>query len=118
MALLTIFTPSYNRSHTLSRVYKSLCHQTCMDFLWLIVDDGSTDGTAACVRRWKQSSPFQIQYLYQKNGGMHTAHNTAYAHIHTELNMCLDSDDCLVPDAVDRIRHHPGFRSDTKATAE
>ena len=105
MTLLTIFTPSYNRSHTLSRVYKSLCHQTCMDFLWLIVDDGSTDGTAACVRRWKQSSPFQIQYLYQKNGGMHTAHNTAYAHIHTELNMCLDSDDCLVPDAVDRIRH-------------
>lgn len=72
----------------------------------------------ACVRRWKQSSPFQIQYLYQKNGGMHTAHNTAYAHIHTELNMCLDSDDCIVPDAVDRIRHHPGFRSDTKATAE
>lgn len=66
MALLTIFTPSYNRSHTLSRVYKSLCHQTCMDFLWLIVDDGSTDGTAACVRRWKQSDPFRYNISIKK----------------------------------------------------
>ena len=51
MHLLTIFTPAYNRAHTLGRTYESLCRQTCKDFCWLIVDDGSTDGTADLVAK-------------------------------------------------------------------
>ena len=43
---LTVFTPAYNRAHTLGRTYHSLCRQGCKDFIWLVVDDGSTDGTA------------------------------------------------------------------------
>ena len=104
MVFLTVFTPTYNRIHTLARTYESLCHQTCMDFLWLIIDDGSTDDTAVKAAEWQKISPFEIQYMYKKNGGMHTAHNTAYEHIRTELNMCLDSDDCLDPDAVRIIK--------------
>lgn len=98
---LTVFTPTYNRAHTLPRTYESLCRQSCKDFLWLIIDDGSTDSTAKLVRRWQEDEQtFEIRYIYKDNGGMHTAHNTAYANINTELNTCIDSDDIMPPDAV------------------
>lgn len=50
MQTLTVFTPAYNRAHTIGRTYKSLCSQKCKDFVWLIVDDGSTDNTAELVK--------------------------------------------------------------------
>lgn len=101
---LTIFTPAYNRAHTLPRTYESLCIQSVKDFVWLIVDDGSTDNTAELVCEWKKAdNGFEIQYIYKENGGMHTAHNVAYEHIDTELNTCIDSDDCLADDAVKKI---------------
>lgn len=102
--ILTIFTPAYNRVHTLPRTYASLCHQNRKDFIWLIVDDGSTDNTAELVRDWQnRDNGFEIQYIYKENGGMHTAHNAAYANIHTELNTCIDSDDMLADGAVEKI---------------
>ena len=105
MVLLTVFTPAYNRAHTLPRTYESLREQDCKDFIWLIVDDGSTDETANMVKRWKkEENGFEIQYIYKENGGMHTAHNTAYANIHTELNVCIDSDDKMAPGAVRKIK--------------
>lgn len=105
MAFLTVFTPTYNRAHTLGRTYESLCKQKCKEFIWLIVDDGSTDQTKELVRKWqKQDNGFEIQYIYKENGGMHTAHNTAYANIHTELNICIDSDDKMASDAVEKIK--------------
>jgi glycosyltransferase involved in cell wall biosynthesis len=105
MAFLTVFTPTYNRAHTLGRTYESLFKQKCKEFIWLIVDDGSTDQTKELVRKWqKQDNGFEIQYIYKENGGMHTAHNTAYANIHTELNICIDSDDKMASDAVEKIK--------------
>lgn len=102
--ILTIFTPAYNRAHTLSRTYESLCNQSCKDFIWLIVDDGSQDDTRKLVHRWKEKdNGFEIRYVYKENGGMHTAHNTAYEHIDTELNTCIDSDDKLASGAVEKI---------------
>ena len=104
MATLTVFTPAYNRANTLPRTYESLCQQKCKDFIWLIVDDGSQDNTAELVRLWQtRDNGFEIRYIYKENGGMHTAHNTAYEHIDTELNTCIDSDDKLAPDAVEKI---------------
>ena len=85
MAFLTVFTPTYNRENTLPRTYESLCVQDCKDFIWLIVDDGSVDGTAQMVDCWKcRENGFEIQYIYKENGGMHTAHYAAYKNIHTE----------------------------------
>ena len=102
--LLTVFTPAYNRAYTLPRTYESLCIQSSKNFLWLIVDDGSTDNTADLVRKWQtENNEFEIRYIYKENGGMHTAHNTAYANIDTELNVCIDSDDCMAPGAVEKI---------------
>ena len=105
MALLTVFTPAYNRASTLPRTYQSLCEQECKDFIWLIVDDGSSDNTRELVEGWKnQDNGFEIQYIYKKNGGMHTAHNVAYENIHTELNICIDSDDRMAEGAVKKIK--------------
>ena len=104
MPTLTIFTPAYNRAHTLPRTYESLLRQDCKDFVWLIVDDGSIDNTKDLVSQWQQmDNGFEIRYIYKENGGMHTAHNTAYANIETELNTCIDSDDCLAEGAVRNI---------------
>ena len=104
MARLTVFTPAYNRAHTLPRLYASLLAQKSKDFLWLIIDDGSTDNTAEVVQCWqKNDNGFEIRYIYKENGGMHTAHNTAYENIDTELNVCIDSDDKLAFDAVEKI---------------
>ena len=103
MKTLTIFTPAYNRAHTLARTYRSLCKQTCKDFEWLIIDDGSTDNTSDIVSKWISEANFTIRYIYQDNQGMHGAHNTAYKNIETELNTCIDSDDYMPFDAVENI---------------
>ena len=103
MTTLTVFTPTYNRAHLLPRLYESLLRQTCQDFAWLVVDDGSTDGTRELVAGWQAEGRIQVQYEYKANGGMHTAHNRAYELIQTELNVCIDSDDWMPDDAVERI---------------
>ena len=101
---LTVFTPAYNRAYTLPRTYESMKQQKNTDFIWLIVDDGSSDNTAELVRQWQaEENGFEIRYVYKENGGMHTAHNTAYQLIDTELNTCVDSDDALAPNAVQII---------------
>lgn len=105
MELLTVFTPAYNRANTLPRTYESLCDQDCKDFVWLIIDDGSSDNTAELVKDWQsRENGFEIRYIYKENGGMHTAHNTAYENIDTELNVCIDSDDKMAPGAVRKIK--------------
>lgn len=104
MATLTVFTPAYNRAHTLPRTYESLLQQDCKDFVWMIVDDGSQDDTAGLVKSWQaRDNGFEIRYIHKENGGMHTAHNTAYENIDTALNVCVDSDDCLAEGAVGKI---------------
>lgn len=102
--LLTVFTPTYNRRELLTRCYESLKRQTSNNFEWLIIDDGSTDDTKEFVDKWiKENNKFKIKYIYQKNQGMHGAHNTAYENIDTELNTCIDSDDYMPDDAVEKI---------------
>ncbi len=100
---LTVFTPSYNRSYTLHLCYQSLKRQTCKDFVWLIIDDGSTDDTKELVNKWIVETDIPIHYHYQENQGMHGAHNTAYELIDTELNVCIDSDDYLSDDAIEKV---------------
>jgi glycosyltransferase involved in cell wall biosynthesis len=103
MKLLTVFTPTYNRAFCLENCYKSLLRQTCKNFVWLIIDDGSTDGTKKLVDSWVVKNLMEIKYHWQENQGMHGAHNTAYGLIHTELNVCIDSDDYMPDIAVEKI---------------
>lgn len=130
MVTLTIFTPTYNRAHTLVRTYESLCNQTCKDFEWLIIDDGSTDNT----RKWVESlgektvaigqgfdwmgrtmnniddnnfiislPNFNLRYIYKPNGGLYTGYNVAYATIKSELCVCIDSDDYAEYNLVEKV---------------
>ena len=103
MNTLTVFTPTYNRAHTLGRLYLSLCTQTCKDFDWLVIDDGSTDGTAALIQSFIDDGRIPIRYIYKENGGLYTGYNVAYEIIETELNVCIDSDDAMPADAVEKI---------------
>ena len=71
MKTLTIFTPAYNRAHTIWRTYESLCRQTCKDFEWLIIDDGSTDNTRELVDGWIEEDKIPIRYIFQKHLYIH-----------------------------------------------
>jgi glycosyltransferase involved in cell wall biosynthesis len=102
----TVFTATYNRAHTLGRVYDSLCGQTYRSFEWLIVDDGSADGTRALVERWQRQALFPIRYLVQENAGKHVACNRAVREARGALFLTLDSDDACVPEALERFTHH------------
>ena len=106
MATLTVFTLTYNRAYCLHKCYESLLRQTCRDFEWLVVDDGSTDNTRELVNGWIQEGKIPVRYIYKKNGGMHTGYNTAYDNIFTELAVCIDSDDYMTDDAVEKIVTH------------
>ena len=100
---LTVFTPTYNRGYILSQLYDSLKKQTNKKFLWLIVDDGSTDNTEELVAKWINEQLVDIVYIKQINGGKMKAHNTGVNNTHTELFVCVDSDDWMVPTSVETI---------------
>lgn len=101
--MLTIFTPAYNRAHTLGRLYESLLRQTCKDFCWLVVDDGSVDETKELVSAWKKENKISITYIYQENQGKPMAHNKGVELTDSELFTCVDSDDYLTDDAVEKV---------------
>lgn len=103
MKQLTIFTPTFNRGYLLPRVYESLKRQTSKGFIWLIIDDGSTDGTEDLVKIWQQEKELEIIYFGKENQGMHSAHNLAYEKIVTPWNTCIDSDDMMTEGAVASI---------------
>lgn len=100
---LTVFTPTYNRRNLIARTYESLKNQTCLDFVWLIVDDGSTDDTKSLIDSYIAEGIIDIRYHYTENGGKMRAHNKGVMLCDTELFMCLDSDDWLKKDSVSEI---------------
>jgi glycosyltransferase involved in cell wall biosynthesis len=104
--LFTVFTPTYDRAATLSRVYRSLKSQTFRDFEWLIVDDGSRDNTRELVQAWQAEGDFPIRYIHQPNQGKPTAFNRGVREARGELFLTLDSDDDCVPQALERLKYH------------
>lgn len=104
MKRITVFTPTYNRGYILGKCYESLRRQTCKDFEWLIIDDGSTDNTQELVRQWQsKENGYEIRYIYKENGGLHTGYNTAIENMDTMLSICIDSDDSMPEDAIEKI---------------
>ncbi len=101
--LLTIFTPTYNRAYTLVKLYESLLLQTNKQFIWLIVDDGSTDDTDKTVENWISENKLKIEYIKQENSGKHIAHNTGVLNCNTDFFFCVDSDDYLLNTAIEDI---------------
>lgn len=100
---ITIFTPTYNRAYRLQKLYESLCDQSCDKFEWLVVDDGSTDSTKEMVNTWRKENKILIRYFWQENAGKAQAHNLGVELAEMQLFTCVDSDDYLLPNAVERI---------------
>lgn len=101
---VTVFTPTYNRAYILGDLYHSLQRQTCMDFEWLLVDDGSADDTKALVASWQgEENPFPIRYVYQENGGKCRAINRGLKEADGRLFFTVDSDDYLTDDAIEKV---------------
>lgn len=99
----TVFTPVYNRKELLRKLYMSLQNQTYKNFEWLIVDDGSTDGTDETVKKFMQENKLDIKYYYEKNGGKQRAYNFALDKAIGELFICLDSDDEYINNGLEII---------------
>ena len=101
---ITVFTPTYNRAYIIENLYRSLQRQTCMDFEWLVVDDGSADNTAELFAAWqKEERTFSIRYYRQENGGKHRAINRGLELAQGELFFTVDSDDYLTDDALEKL---------------
>ena len=110
--LFTIFTPTFNRTKTLYNTYRSLVRQPNKSFIWLIVDDGSTDNTKALVDNWIGEKKVSIEYYFQQNAGKMAAHNWAAQLCKTELFMCLDSDDQLTDTQQHTVGSITAMKSD------
>ena len=101
---ITVFTPTYNRAYILENLYRSLQRQSYGDFEWLVVDDGSSDGTEALFDRWRrEENPFPIRYFRQENGGKCRAINHGLKLARGELFFTVDSDDYLTDDALEKV---------------
>lgn len=100
---ITVFTPTYNRGYLLDKLYRSLLKQTNTDFEWLIIDDGSTDDTKAIVQSFIRDDKIKIRYIFQENGGKHRAINRGLDIAEGELFFIVDSDDTLIPTAIELI---------------
>ncbi len=102
----TIFIPTYNRAHLLQSALNSVEKQSLRDFEVVIIDDGSTDNTAQLVEGWQQQVEFPVIYHPQANQGKVAAHNVAIKLARGKLFVSLDSDDELLPDALERLWRH------------
>ena len=101
---VTIFTPTFNRAYIIEQLYRSLQRQTCFEFEWLVVDDGSSDNTKELFNSWmKEENAFPIRYYKQENGGKHRAINFAIPLAKGELFFIVDSDDYLTDNAVEIV---------------
>lgn len=98
--VFSVFTPTFNREESLSRVYESLCKQNFKNFEWIIVDDGSTDKTRDLVKKFKEKADFKIIYKYQDNAGKHNAINKGVELASGELFIIIDSDDAFLSNSL------------------
>ena len=103
MMKITVFTPTYNRGYLLDKLYKSLLKQTNTDFEWLIIDDGSNDNTSSIINKFIDDDKIRIRYFYQENGGKHRAINKGLDIAEGELFFIVDSDDTLIPTAIELV---------------
>ena len=101
--LVSVIIPSYNRHFLLKEAIQSIVDQTYRPIECIVIDDGSTDGTANMVSKYiseLNTNEFKLKYIYQQNSGAQVARNTATLASSGEFIQYLDSDDLLYPDKI------------------
>jgi len=101
--MITVFTPTYNRKKELHDLYNSLIKQDYNDFEWLVVDDGSKDGTKEYINKIKAEKVIKIKYIYKENGGKQSAYNKGVNETSGDIFLCIDSDDILKENVLKQI---------------
>src|SRR6202048_5145729 len=97
--LVSVIIPAYNEAATVERTISSVRNQTYSDLEVLVVDDGSTDETAAIVQRLADMD-HRITLLRKSNGGLVSARNYGVAHAGGEFIAPIDADDLWHPDKI------------------
>jgi glycosyltransferase involved in cell wall biosynthesis len=96
---ISICIPTYNRKDYLREALDSIFSQTYKDYEIVIVDDGSTDGTAEKIK----SCGYNVRYMWQENAGDAAARNKLIELAAGHYITFLDSDDLMMPDALERM---------------
>ena len=116
--MISVFTPTYNRGYIIDKLYQSLLEQTDKDFEWIVIDDGSKDETEEYFETiMKNDNPFPIYYQKVPNGGKHRAINKGVSLANGEMFFIVDSDDYLLPFAIERIKQWFETLDDSKKWA-
>ena len=104
--MITVITPTYNRSDELGFLYSSLLKQTNKNFEWLIIDDGSTDATKELISKYQAEKLIDIRYIRTENRGKHAALNVGFSNENTgEWLFVVDSDDSLSSDCLEVLEN-------------
>jgi glycosyltransferase involved in cell wall biosynthesis len=97
----TIFTPVYNAEKHLNKVFQSVLYQTFQDFEWIIINDGSTDGSDDSIKKFITQNPhINTTYISQTNQGKHVAWNKAVELAQGKLFVPADADDFFVDNTL------------------
>ena len=99
--MFSVITPTFNRQHTLHRVYESLQNQTCKEFHWIIIDDASSDNTENLVNKYIAENLFEIEYhKLKENKGKPFALNFGFSYCRENITVIADSDDSFAPETL------------------
>jgi glycosyltransferase involved in cell wall biosynthesis len=105
--LFSVIMPVYNREKLIIQALNSVEKQTYRPIEMIVVDDGSTDGTANVVDEWRRvhedNNDFQVKYCYQYNSGPSSARNFGLLESHGEYIQFLDSDDLIPPQRLKKL---------------
>jgi glycosyltransferase involved in cell wall biosynthesis len=99
---ISVVIPVYNGERFLAEAIRSVLDQTLLPDEIIVVDDGSTDGTAAVAAGLANTSPLPMCYIYQENQGPAAARNAGVAIAAGDLLAFLDADDLWLPAKLDR----------------
>ncbi|MCM1332844.1 MAG: glycosyltransferase [Bacteroides sp.] len=101
--LVSLIIPVYNVDRYLDACLDSVSRQSYPNIEVVIVDDGSTDGSAAICDAWSEECRFRTAVYHNDNNGVAAARNFGLDHCHGDFVAFLDSDDVIGPDYVSRL---------------
>lgn len=97
---VSVVTPNYNYGHFIEHTIRSVLGQQYPNLEYIVIDDGSTDGSVQIIQQYAQ----QLTYWeHQTNQGQYAAINTGFSHSHGEIMAWLNSDDMYLPWALKTV---------------